>query len=192
MKTFLIFFLSFTLLSCQFLKKPNQAEEDSKPIHHISKKEESSQVVKEHLDAPYVSSYGEVDLDDNELVDKWINYFQTSGRERMETYLSRSFRYISMMKNVLREYQLPENLVYVAMIESGFSPRARSFANAVGYWQFIEGTGRRYGLKLIAMWTKEEIPFLSTRAAAEYFRDLYGAFGHAFVSGFLQCWRVQG
>ncbi len=176
MKIILVFLLSFTFLSCRYLKKPNE-EEESKPIHQISKKEEPSQVVKQHLDEPYVSSYGEVQMDDNEQVDKWINYFQTSGRERMETYLSRSTRYIPMMKNVLREYRLPENLVYVAMIESGFSPSAHSFANAVGYWQFIEETGRRYGLKVNSYVDERKDPVLSTRAAAEYFRDLYGAFG---------------
>ena len=173
MKLLFFVFTSFVFLSCSYLKKP--AEEEL-PVHQISKSEESSKEVKEHLDEPYVSSYGEVSLDDNEQVDKWINYFQTSGRERMEVYLSRSTRYIPMMKNVLREYRLPESLVYVAMIESGFSPRARSFANAVGYWQFIEGTGRRYGLKIDSYVDERKDPVLSTRAAAEYFKDLYGAF----------------
>ena len=116
-------------------------------------------------------------MDDNEQVDKWVNYFQTMGRDRMETYLSRSTRYIPMMKNVLREYRLPEDLVYVAMIESGFSPNAHSFANAVGYWQFIESTGKRHGLKVNSYVDERRDPVLSTRAAAEYFKDLYGAFG---------------
>ena len=174
MRIVLIFFLLFTFVSCQHFNK--SVEESDRPVHQISKKEESSKKIKEHLDEPYVSSYGEIQMDDNEQVDKWINYFQTAGRDRMETYLSRSTRYIPMMKNVLREYRLPEDLVYVAMIESGFSPSAHSFANAVGYWQFIEETGRRYGLKVDSYVDERRDPVLSTRAAAEYFKDLYGAF----------------
>ena len=113
----------------------------------------------------------------HKFVDRWIKYFQTRGRERMETYLSRSSRYLPIMKEILKEHNLPEELVYVAMIESGFSPRARSFANAVGYWQFIEGTAKRYGLKVDSYVDERRDPILSTQAAARYFQDLYNLFG---------------
>ena len=174
MKIIFILAVFFIFASCQSIKE--QTFSPPQIQHHISKKEESSQKVKERLHEPYVSSYGEIHQPDHPQVDKWIHYFQNRGRERMETYLNRSSRYISMMKNVLREYQLPEDLVYVAMIESGFSSRAHSFANAVGYWQFIEDTGRRYGLKVNSYVDERRDPVLSTRAAAEYFKDLYSAF----------------
>ncbi len=178
--------LSLFLISCQnfqgmhrqkLLAEQEFLQAQKQSVHTISKQEKSSKQVREDLSKPYVSSYGKVSMDDNDKVNQWISYFQTAGRERMEIYLSRSNRYISMMKEVLREYKLPEELVYVAMIESGFSPQARSFANAVGYWQFIEGTAKRYGLKVNHYIDERRDPVLSTRAAAEYFKDLYGIFG---------------
>lgn len=143
----------------------------------LTEKEAASEEVEENVERPYRSSYGEIAMDDHQLVDKWVQYFQGRGRERMTTYLERSGRYLPMMKNVLRENGLPEELVYIALIESGFSPRAHSKANAVGYWQFIRETGRRYGLKVDTFIDERRDPVLATRAAVEYFKTLYNMFG---------------
>lgn len=143
----------------------------------IDEKEVSSEVVEENAAMPYKSSYGEIALDDNEHVQQWIRYFQGRGRVHMEQYLQRSTRYLPMMKQVLRENGLPEDLVYISLIESGFSPQAHSHSNAVGYWQFIRSTGRRFGLTVDPFIDERRDPVLSTRAAAEYFKSLYSLFG---------------
>ena len=103
--------------------------------------------------------------------------FTGPGRDVMKTYLERSSRYLPMMRHVIRENNLPENLVYVALIESGFSPIAYSRAGAVGYWQFMASTARHYGLKINSFVDERRDPVLSTRAAVEYFKDLYSLFG---------------
>lgn len=118
----------------------------------------------------------------NAHVEKWITYFQGRGRPHMERYLLRSTRYEALMKKVLRDNKLPEDLFYIALIESGFSPQAFSHASAVGYWQFIRGTGKRYKLKINQLVDERRDPVLSTQAASEYFKDLYAMFNSWYLS----------
>lgn len=153
------------------------ADNPAAPNYEIKETEAASETVEKNVEQPYKSAMGEIALDDNPAVQKWVHYFQNKGRKYMRLYLSRSTRYLPMMKNTLRENGLPEDLVYVSLIESGFSPQAHSRSNAVGYWQFIRATGRRYGLKVDGFIDERRDPVLATRAAAEYFKELYSLFG---------------
>jgi membrane-bound lytic murein transglycosylase D len=118
----------------------------------------------------------------NAPVEALIDYFVAKDRERFGMWISRSGRYLPMIQRVFRARGLPEELAYTAMIESGFSPRAVSRVGAKGMWQFMEATGRRYGL-IIDRWVDERLdPVKSTMAAAEYLGDLYGMFGHWFLA----------
>ena len=163
----------FVLSSCSHFVRTNELGSENK----VSHTEVASSTVYRNIADHYKSPYGEISLDSHPDVDKWINYFTDRGHEQMQIYLERSSRYLPLMKSILRESDLPMDLVYVALIESGFSPRALSQSNAVGYWQFIYGTGKRYGLRIDGYVDERKDPILSTRAAANYFKDLYSLFG---------------
>ena len=123
-----------------------------------------------------------IPLEVNRLVLQWIDYFQGRGREHMERYLARSSRYVPLMKDILKKEGLPEDLVYIALIESGFSSQARSTASAVGFWQFIKPTGKRYGLEVNSYVDDRRDFVRSTHAAADYFKGLYNLFGSWYLA----------
>lgn len=110
-------------------------------------------------------------------IERNINLFSERIKEKFSIWLSRSTKYMEIMKNILIQRGLPEDLVYLPLIESGFNVNARSHAKAVGPWQFIESTAKRYGL-VINWWVDErKDPIKSTEAAARYLSDLYRMFG---------------
>jgi len=112
----------------------------------------------------------------NNRVSNWIKWFQTDGRKSFKTWLERSSRYVPVLEDELQRAGLPQDLVYLAMIESGFRPDAASHMGAIGLWQFIAPTARHYGLN-INWWIDERRDFeKSTHAAIAYMKELNGEF----------------
>lgn len=110
---------------------------------------------------------------------KYVRFFTRTdkGRGMFETWLKRSGKYQDLIQAELRERRLPEDLMWLAMIESGFDARARSPAGAVGLWQFMPATGEVYGLQQSRHLDQRRSPRLATEAAGHHLRDLYMRFG---------------
>lgn len=112
----------------------------------------------------------------NSFVEKWINYFLKKDKVRFSKFIQRGAYYKELIQTVLEEEELPAILYYLPLIESGFKLNAYSRASAVGPWQFIKGTAKRYGLIVNSLVDERKDPVYSTEAAVKYLNDLYNVF----------------
>ena len=126
---------------------------------------------------------GHIPLVRNKQVDQFITYFtKPKGRKQFAIWLKRYEEYKNLILPILKEHEMPEELMVLAMIESGLNPKAYSRANASGMWQFIYSTGKNYGLKRDWYIDERRDIIKATHAACEYLKDLNEQFDNWYLA----------
>ena len=122
---------------------------------------------------------GDMAFDTNPAIEQWMTYYTATpvGRRTLKIGIERSSSYLEMAREEFRNAGVPEDLVWLAFVESVWNPRAVSPAAAGGLWQFMPATATEYGLKIENGNDERADPFKQTRVAAVYLRDLYTIFG---------------
>jgi membrane-bound lytic murein transglycosylase D len=121
-------------------------------------------------------------MSDHERVDFFVEFLMGRNYEKTRAWLERTGKYAPMIRNELRERGMPEDLLYLAMIESGLNPNAYSKAHAAGMWQFIEETGQRYGLEVSSHIDERRDPLKATGAALTYLQEMFDRFDSWYLS----------
>lgn len=154
---------------------PGQPALSTSPLDDIAKlnlTEEERKATEAEARAALLAAKIDFGFKPNALVQSWINYYQGRGRSTMERGLQRSGRYMTMARRIFKEEGVPQDLAWLGQVESAWSPNARSWAAAVGLWQFIPGTAARFGLRQDYYIDERSSYEKATRASARYLKFL--------------------
>ncbi len=165
MRSVIHFILVLIVASCANLGVMKQSV--SAEVSKVTKKISSVFSSKDDLNLDYSKSY----------YNFYKKYFTGRERARFQRHMSNAYIYEPVVREIFKDYGLPEDLFFVGLIESGFNTTIRSRAGAVGHWQFMKGTAKLYGLKVDKYSDERWNIYKSTEAAAKYFQDLYNIFG---------------
>lgn len=121
-------------------------------------------------------------VSEHERVDFFTEFLMGKNYDKTRTWLERIGKYGPMIQNELRERGMPEDLLFLTMIESGLDPNAYSKADAAGLWQFIEETGERYGLEVSEYVDERRDPVKATGAALTYLQEMHERFDSWYLS----------
>jgi membrane-bound lytic murein transglycosylase D len=121
-------------------------------------------------------------VDVNHRVERWMRRYLTDLRQEFELYLAREGLYADLIRDALRERGLPEDLIYLAAIESAFRPEATSSQSASGIWQFMGPTAQEFGLRIDEYVDERRDPVQATEAALDYLQALHEQFGSWYLA----------
>ncbi len=173
---FLVFVLSLIAGCSTFSSHQTSSLHSTAPRDRFGIASEDALRASKHLGSEGRSK-SELIIPDQPSIDAWTTTYAEKKHQSFQTLLRRAEAYVLPVQSIFAEAGVPKDLVYVALVESGFSATARSSADAVGMWQFIASTGERFGLEQNKWIDERRHPFKAAEAAAAYLSALYDQFG---------------